>query len=303
MSLPPTSSALPAPAVHRAGSDPAAARGIRARAGATIPTVLRRWRTRVRVYLGTERVTAERQALGMTGWRTQRTAVRRMDDEAVPAFTVALDALHGVLADLRTTAEGDSGDDFHQATCSVVIADAWVAYDVVALDLARLSPALADRAVAAALADVVGVPARSLCVRWRPQPDGRSALGVAMAGDALDGLSRVARQHRLRLSSVSGELLAVFAREHERLSSASAVLAVVRPAGIQFAAFAGGAVGAVHFETGRIEPQSLPALARRTLRLHGRRDEDCRCHVDGVEDTAAAPGWDRLPPAPWLAAA
>jgi hypothetical protein len=268
---------------------------------------LRRWRTRVRAYLGADRAVVQHQRLRAAGWRTERTVERRFACFDAPAFAPALSALDAALVALRTMGDGTLGAKFGGAACEAILADAWLVYDVIALDFAGLSSALADRAVGAALADVVGATPDSLCIRWQPQGNGRSVLATAIAGGDLEALRTLVQAHGLRLKRATGELLAVLdARRGVLPATPGVVVAVSRATGTQLATLADGAVDAVHFEAGRVDAATLARVVLRALRLRGAGPaNELACRVDSDEpfELPAAGGWERLPPAPWLPAA
>lgn len=230
---------------------------------------LRRWRCRVRAYVGTHHVSVELRALGRSlRMQTVRSA-RRPVAATAPQLEAALQALGDALEELRRASQADVGRNFGGVACEVILADAWLVYDVVPVDLARLSPALAQQAIAAALADIVGAPADTLWVRWQRQRDGRAAFGMALSRTDLDALRSVVTAHRLRLAAVTGEFIAILNAQRAVLPSDRTVVAIVRDAGTQIATLAGGDVALAQFELGLANVAALPAVAQRALSARG----------------------------------
>jgi hypothetical protein len=231
---------------------------------------LRRWRSRVHAYVGTHHVHVELRTLGSRfDWRPARTLRRRVERGAGATLAAALDALDDALHALRANAEGATEADFGQAACDVVLADAWLVYDVIDIDLATLSPSLAERAVSAALADIAGLPAESLSVRWQRQRGGHGAFGMAIARDDIEALRRLLSRHGLRLAAVTGEFVAVLKSQREALKAEQAIVAIGRAAGTQLAAVIDGEIAAMQFEAGPLGPSGLPGVAQRALRARG----------------------------------
>lgn len=231
---------------------------------------LRRLRCRVQAYVGTHHVHAELRVRGPSlRWRALHTARHSVGATGASGLAAALAALDTALKELRIVAAAEVGSDFGGARCEVILADAWVVYDVVPVDLAMLTPALAHEAVAAALGEVLGAPADALSVRWQRQRDGRGAFGMALSRDDLALVRQTVTAHRLRLSGVTGEFVAVLNGQRSTVPAGRAVVAVVREAGTQLAALVGGEVALAQFETGLADASSLPVVAQRALSARG----------------------------------
>jgi hypothetical protein len=231
---------------------------------------LRRLRCCVQAYVGTHHVHAELRVRGPSlRWLTRHTARQPVGAMGATGLSAALEALDMALQDCRSAAAAEVGADFGGAPCQVILADAWVVYDVIPVDLAMLTPALAHQAVAAALGEVLGAPSAALSVRWQRRRDGRGAFGMALSGDDLARVRQTVTAHRLRLSGVTGEFVAVLNRQRSTVPAERAVVAVVREAGTQLAALVGGEVALAQFETGLADASSLPIAAQRALSARG----------------------------------
>jgi len=267
----------PVPSAPAATADAAAATGLAPDTAAAKRTdalragrvALCRWRCRVRAYVGTHHVSVELRTVGRSLRLQTVRSVRRPVAAAAPQLEAALQTLGDALEELRRTSQADVGRNFGGVACEVILADAWLVYDVVPVDLARLSPALAHQAIAAALADIVGAPASTLWVRWQRQRDGRAAFGMALNRNDLDALRSVVTAHRLRLAAVTGEFIAVLNAQRAVLPSDRTVVAIVREAGTQIATLAGGDVALAQFELGLADAAALPAVAQRALSARG----------------------------------
>lgn len=277
-----------------------------------VRVALRRWRCRVRAYVGTQHVSVELRALTRPlQWRTVRTLHRPVVATTGAALGHALDALGDALQELRHAARDEVGEDFGGTACDVILADAWLLYDVVPVDLAMLSPALAHQAVTAALAEVAGAPAETLSVRWQRRRDGRAVLAMAMHLEDLGLVRRAVTARHLRLAAVTGEFIAIINARRTTVGSGRAVVAVVREAGTQIAALVDGEVALTQFEIGVTDASSLPAVARRLLSARGLDAEAaidyCIDAVDRSDTAAAGPDdagrWRWLPTPVWACAA
>jgi len=228
---------------------------------------LRRMTQRVRVYVGARRVNADL----LTGWRKRRmkrgvTLAVEAEQTAGGRVEATLSALHDALQSLRAECGRRAG--LRGLDCDVVLADAWVIYDVVPLDLARSAPELADRAICAALADVAGTDPGALAVRWQPQRDGRA---FAMAADRrlLAQVQAVLDRFGLATSSLTGEFISVFNAQRRTLTGRKAVLAVGREDGAQIAVVVDGAIAATRYEIGRAGARALAQAAASVMRARG----------------------------------
>ena len=79
--------------------------------------------------------------------------------------------------------------------CDVIVADMWLAYDVIGGDLGELQPRVADDVVAASFADTLGLKPGELVVCWQAQSEQRQ-LACALPRSALDRLRARARASR-----------------------------------------------------------------------------------------------------------
>src|SRR5262249_15595704 len=112
----------------------------------SIERLIRRHTRRVHVYFGARRVTADLLA----GWRHPQLlfGVSRSIDESG-----GLDAAIAALVEALRALRAEAGD-LTGLACEVVLADNWIVYDVVSIDLLRVSSRSADAAIAATLEDV-----------------------------------------------------------------------------------------------------------------------------------------------------
>ncbi len=253
---------------------------------------------RLRAYLGTQRVTVDLLA----GFRSLRVAhsvtlpiAGRGLEAALTAFAEALRSLrasYGSLRDLR---------------CDIVFADGWIAYDVVAMDVLRVSPAAAGSAVAAALADVCGTRADALEVRWQWQADGRSVFAMALPRGVLAKVQAVLASGGVVPGSVTGEFVAVYNAQRTGLKGRRVVLAVGREAGAQIAVLVDGIIRATRFELGGTDV-SLTGAAAGVLRERG---DDTTTPTDYVLDADDEAGfgasvldarWSRVRSPSWAGA-
>lgn len=270
---------------------------------------LRRLRCHVQAYVGTHHIHAELRVRGPSlRWRTLHALHRPVGATGTSGLAAALAALDAALTELRSVAATEVGADFGGGRCDVILADAWVVYDVIAVDLAMLAPALADEAVAAALGEVLGVPADSLVVRWQRRRDGRGVFGMAVARDDLVQVRQTVMAHRLRLCRATGEFIAILNGQQSTVPTGRAVVAVVREAGTQLAALVGGEVALARFEPGLAEASSLPDIARRALSACGLEFTPAVDYcIDAGRSAPAAEvpvnaGWHWLPIPPWVPA-
>lgn len=252
---------------------------------------------RVRVYFGTQGI-----AVDLLGGRAglQHAATRPVEGTGRADASAALDALAEALQGMQAEAGSLRG-----LRCEVVLADAWIVYDVVPLDLARVAPAAAQRAICAALADVAGLPRHELAVCWQAQNDGTSAFAMAMPRALLAQLHALLDAHGLRVVSMVGEFVAVFNAQRKTLTGERAVLAVGREAGAQIAVLVDRTIAATRFELGRSEAADLAQAAAGVMRARG---EDTTAPVDYVLDADADSGrsdgrWTRVATPAWADAA
>lgn len=260
-----------------------------------IEQLVRRRTHRVRVYLGTRHVTVDLIA----GWRTRNLA-RGVSVAHEGSIDAALAALAEALREVRRTAGSLRG-----LACELVLADGWIVYDVVTLDLLRVTPASAATAVGAALADVAGVRAESLDVRWQWQRDGRSVFAMAVAHATLARLRGTLASAGLQLGSLTGEFIAVYNAQRPGFTGRRIVLAVGREGGAQIAVLVDGVIRATRFELGSTGGVQLSNAAAGVMRERG---DDTTTPTDYVLDAVADTGhepidprWARVRPPAWTA--
>ncbi len=261
-----------------------------------IERLARRWTRRVRAYAGTRSVAVE--LLSARG--TRRHGAARADIGAAPDGDRSA-ALLAALEEALRALQAQAGGSLRGLRCDLVLADAWVVYDVVAVDLARLKPALAQRAIAAALADVAGTDAEALVVSWQAQRGG-APFAMAIARALAQRLLAAVQEFGLAPASMTGELVAVFNAQRKRLGGRRAVLAVGRGDGAQIALLAAGAIAATRFELGRTGAGELARAAAGALRTRG---EDSGAAIDYLLDADGGGDedgpWRRVPPPAWTA--
>ena len=263
----------------------------------SIERVLRRRTQRVRVYFGTRQVTVDLLA----GWRRQLVRGVSQTIETTGGLDAAVAALGEALRALRAEA-----GDLRGLACDVVLADAWIIYDVVAIDLLRVSPRAAGAAVAATLEDVAGVHPGSLAVRWQWQGDGRGVFAMAVPRSTLGKLKTAFAAAGLALKSVTGEFVAVYNAQRGAFTGHRVVFAVGREAGAQIAVLIDGVIRATRFELGGADTVGLSSAAAGVMRARG---DDTTAPTDYVldampEDGHAAhdPRWARVRPPSWVKA-
>lgn len=261
---------------------------------------LQRFTHRARIYVGTAHVAVDILA----GWGRRRVRSTRIPVGADAGFDAALQALAKGLQE----AVAPDGDLRGQA-CSVVLADAWMLYDVVPLDVMQVSSGSAASIVAAALADIAGARPRTLEVQWQWQRGGHSAFAMAIARDRLARLRTLLAQHGLAVKSVTGEFVAVYRAHRRTMTAPRIVFALDRDAGAQIALVDQGAIRAMRFEVGRADPVDLSRAATRLMRtlgddttapIHYVLDSD-RPNRGGERDHVGQAGaWSALCPPPWM---
>jgi hypothetical protein len=264
----------------------------------SIERLVRRRTQRVRVYFGTQQVTVDL----LQGWRRQQLlrGVSRSIDEA-GGLDAAIAALGEALRALRAEA-----GDLHACPCDVVLADGWIVYDIVTIDLLRVSQPAASAAVAATLEDVAGVHPGSLAVRWQWQPDGRGVFAMAVPRVTLGKLKGALAAAGLAVKSVTGEFVAVYNAQRDALTGRRVVFAVGREAGAQIAVLIDGVIRATRFEFGGVGTAGLSNAAAGVMRARG---DDTTAPTDYVLDAIAEDGhapddprWARVRPPSWAKA-
>jgi len=243
--------------------------------------VLPRWNSRVRAYVGATTVCAE----WWRGWRRHiRAQSVELDSEGAADLDAAIERLDAAFVRLA-----ERGARLAGARCEVVLADAWLLYDVIDAELRDAPARVADETIRAALADVAGVAPAALDVRWQPQ--GARYGACALPASAVPALARVCARHHLRLHSVTGELVEVFNAQRARLAADAVLLAVVRPAGVQFGLWRSGALAATSFEPAARDTAALERCGRALARRAGIEAESVRCYADAKSDFALPAGW------------
>lgn len=258
--------------------------------------MLRRWRNRVRARLGDDGARV-RLLRGPAHGRQIVVCARTVTLDPPPAqIDAALDALDRAL---RETAA--SGHAIAGLRCDVVVADAWMLYEVIDADLDDTGRRAADEIVCAALADTAGVKPDELVARWQRQGAARN-FACALPASVLQALHTVLARHRLRLGSVNGELVRAFNANRHGLSAPRSVLAVARPTGTQLGLIVDGAFAAVRYEPGINLPQPLVERSHALMRCAGfEPDGVTRYYADETLPANAGSPWlGRLPPRRWL---
>jgi hypothetical protein len=267
---------------------------------------LQRFTRRLRVYVGHRHVAID--ILSVMGARRLHGARENFDiasgfDAALKALATALNSLSAEFGPLRELA------------CDVVIADRWLLYDVVELDVMDVPLQATRSAAAATLADVGGSRADALEVSWQWQRDGNSVLAMGISRESLSHLRAVLAQQGLATRSVTGEFVAVFNAQRTRLTGRRVVFAVSRDSGAQVALLAESAIRSTSFELGCTSGRELVRVAVNAMRARG---DDTTAGIDFVVDPgeppedkrehydAAAPSgadhWLRVSPPEWAAA-
>jgi hypothetical protein len=215
-------------------------------------------------------------------------------DAAITALGEALRALRAEAGDLSGLA------------CEVVLADGWIMYDIVSIDLLRVSPRSADAAIAATLEDVAGAHPGSLSVRWQWQRDGRGVFAMAVPRVLLGKLKTAFAAVGLALESVTGEFVAVYNAQRKALTGRRVVFAVGREAGAQIAVLIDGVIRATRFELGAADSAGLSSAAAGVMRARG---EDTTAPTNYVLDAIVEDGraphdprWSRVRSPAWIAA-
>jgi hypothetical protein len=245
---------------------------------------------RVRVYFGTQRVTVE---LSTGARRPQPLRSTSQPIDAAGGLDAALAALGEAMGALRA-----GTGDLRGLACEVVLADGWIVYDVVALDLLRISSPAAGVAVTATLEDVAGAHPGSLAVRWQWQHDGRGVFAMAVPRVMLGKLKATTAGAGLVLKSVTGEFLSVYNAQRSAITGRRVVFAVGREGGAQIAVLSDGVIRATRFELGGTGGNRLSRAAAGVMRARG---EDTTAPTEYVLDATSDDGpephdprWARL---------
>jgi len=190
-----------------------------------------------------------------------------------------------------------SGTAIRGARVDVAVADRWLIYDIVEIDLRDLSGRAAEPAVAALLADLAGVAPASLAARWQTIAEPALQLACAMPADAVAALAQLVRRHGLRWGRVQGEFIRAFNSHRDELDGGTAALAVIRPNGAQIGVVASGALAALHYEEGSPVLDRLAAICENLVRRAGHEiDNSMRYLADSTQVELSAP-WSGLAPA------
>lgn len=175
--------------------------------------------------------------------------------------------------------------------CDVVVADTWVAYDVLRGDLGEVPEAAADEVVRASLADTLGAKAGDLAVRWQQQR-GERCLACALPRGAMERLRTVLAGAGVRLGRVEGDFVHAFNARRSALAAPRAVLAVVRDDGTQYGLVVDRGLAAVRFEPGARAAERLQGDVAGLLRCAGLGADDAvRCVADAAPDAALPAAW------------
>jgi len=238
---------------------------------------LGRFTRRLRVYFGSAYVAVD--VLSVLKGRRLR-GVR----ESVGAGS-DFDAAMGALA-RALDAMASAGGDLRGLTCDVVIADRWLLYEVVAVDVTQVPRQAASAAVAATMADVSGTRADALEVSWQWQRDGRSVLAMGIQRARLVQLRAVLERGGLAIRSVKGEFVAVLNDQRPNLGAKRVVLAVSRDGGAQVALLSEGEIRSIGFE---VDCRNGAALVRAATNVMRMRGDDTTAEVDYVIDPGEPP--------------
>jgi hypothetical protein len=247
--------------------------------------VLPRWNSRVRAYVGADVVRAD----WYRGWfkRVLAQSVELPGDGSAD-LDDAIERLDAAFARLA-----ERGARLAGSTCEIVLADAWLLYDVIDADLRDAPARIADETIRAALADIAGVAPAALDVRWQPQ--GTRYGACALPSSAVRSLVQVCAKHRIRLRSATGELVEVFNAQRARIAGAAGwLLAVVRPTGVQFGLWRDGAMAAASFEPAANNAAALERCTRALLRRAGVDGDSIRCYAAGAIGFDLPAGWTPL---------
>jgi hypothetical protein len=220
-------------------------------------------------------------------WRGARIVqeVHAECDRAAPGLDDVIDTLSACLDELKVQRRIDG------LRCDVVVADTWIAYDILGGDLVELQEGAADQVVRASLADTLGVKAEDLTARWQQQRDQR-CLASALPRSAMDRLRTVLAGAGVRLRHVEGDFVRAFNERRTALAAPRAVLAVVRDDGTQFGLVVDRGLAAVRFEPGSRSAERLQGDVAGLLRCAGLgADDDVRCVADAAPDAALPDGW------------
>ena len=223
---------------------------------------------------------------GPTERRTSASGGPRFDSllACVGALGTELDALTG------------SGTTVRGARIDIVVADAWLIYDIVEIDLRDLPDRTAESTVSALLADLAGVEPGSLVARWQTIGRPATQLTCAMPADAAASLNDLVRRHRLRWGTVQGEFVSALNSHRSEFDGVPTALAVMRPQGTQIGVVSNGVLAALHHEGGVPVLDRLTALCDSLVRRAGyESDQSMRYLADARQVEIGAP-WRSVQP-------
>lgn len=211
------------------------------------------------------------------------------DGPCFESFLACVESLGSALDALAT-----DGAPIKGARLNLVIADHWLLYDIVDVDLRDLPERAAGPAVTAVLADLADAAPGSLVARWQTIDGTTRQVACAISADAIASLHQLVNRNQLRWGSVQGEFVVTFNEHRSELEAPTAALAVMRPQGTQIGVVAQGVLAALHHEAGLPAPDRLAALSERLLRRAGHEpDPAMRYLADAPQVELGAP-WCHL---------
>ena len=230
---------------------------------------------------------------GLRAPRQLQRSVSASDGPRFESLLTCVEALNAALDALTA-----SGTSVRGARLILVIADLWLIYDIVEVELRDLPARAAEPAVAALIADLASVTPSSLIARWQTIDRATLQLACAMPADALAALSRLVRRHRLRWGRVQGEFVSTFNSHRSELEGPAAALAVMRPQGTQIGVVAQGTLAALHHEAGFPAFERLKALSDNLLRRAGHEPGPSMRYLADAREVALGAPWSSLPLVP-----
>jgi hypothetical protein len=255
--------------------------------------VSRRWRDRLHARLDADGASLRLVRRGLRTRTTVAEARSTCDPPAADASS-AIDALDCALRELAGREPGLAG-----MPCDIVLADAWMLYDVIESDLDDVPRRAADALVRAALADTAGAAPDDLLVRW--QRHGDRGFACALPVSTMQALQGVLQRHEVRPGRVTGEFVLAYEARRHAFRAGRAVLAVPRAAGAQLGLVADGRLVATRFEPVVGDAAALTAASRALMHCCGAEPDERTGYFTDVD----ACGIDRTrwvrdtPPADW----
>ena len=189
-----------------------------------------------------------------------------------------------------------SGTTLRGARIDVMVADAWLIYDILDIDLRDLPDRAAAATVSALLADLGGVEPGSLVARWHTIARPLTQLVCAMPADAVASLNDLVRRHRLRWGNMQGEFVSAFNSHRGEFDSAPTALAVMRPYGTQIGVVANGVLAALHHEGGSPILDRLTTLCESLLRRAGYEFDPSMRYLADARDLELCAPWCSVQP-------